>query len=220
VRYSQIASIFGGLTLAAMTIAPVKAATIYQVKSGVTSVYHDLPELSTIGINLSNPQQTIPPVTDNFLLGFKIAPTSNFKFSDANGFTPIAGTIEHFGTVLFNSNTTIGNFSIGYDPTRAVNGVSGFFLKDTVSTNTVLFDLSIPANSVAFNGKNLRITDVNLLISPELAGILNNPSLVGRLGGNARLDADVAAVPEPGSLLAIVLAGAALMANKRLSGYR
>lgn len=218
-RFNKLAAIISSTTVTFFTLIPVQAATIYQVNSGVTSVYHDLLELSNIGINLSNPQDTIPPVTDSFLLGFKIAPSTNFTFSDANGITPIAGTIQHFGTVVFNSQTIIGNFSIGYDPTRAVNGVSGFFLKDTVSTNTVLFDLSIPANSVAFNGKNLSITNVDLLISLELASILNNPSLAGVLGGTARLDADVAPVPEPGTVLASIFISVALMANKRSSRH-
>lgn len=219
-HFSQIAAITSSTAVAFLTFLPVQAATIYQVKSGVTSVYHDLPALSQIGINLSNPQNTVPPVTNDFLLGFKIAPSTNFTFSDANGFTPIAGTFEHFGTVVFNDQVTIGNFSLGYEPTRTINGVSGFFLKDTVSTNTILFDLSIPTNAVAFNGKNLSIANVDLLISPELAGILNNPSLVGVLGGNARLDADVAPVPEPGSLLAMILTGAALMANKKSNNLK
>lgn len=217
-RFSQLAAILGCTTAALVSIAPVPAkAAVFQVQSGVTSVYHDLTFLSNIGLNLTGTNNTVSPVPSNYLFGFKITPDTNFTFSDDGGFTPLSGTIEHTGTVTFNNQLTVGNFSVGFAPERAINNASGFFLKDTVSLNTILFDLSSPG-SVAFNGKDLTLAHVKLLISPELASILGNPSLAGVDGGTAQIDATVAKVaevPEPTSVLAILAASAALAATKR-----
>ncbi|MBD6616683.1 hypothetical protein FNW02_12790 [Komarekiella sp. 'clone 1'] len=215
-RFSQIVTILG-CTAAFISIAPIRAeAATFQVKSGVTSVYHDLNFLSSIGLNLTGTNNTAQPINSNFIVGFSISPDTNFKFSNIGGFTPLSGTIKHTGTITFNNQTTIGNFSIDLAPKRTVNHASGLVLKDTFSLNTVLFDLSTPG-SVAFDGKDLTLADVKLLISPEFATILGNPNLAGVLGGTARIDAQVfpdAAVPEPESLLATLVAGAALLATR------
>jgi hypothetical protein len=217
-RFTQFAAILGCTTAAFVSIAPVRAeAAIFQVQSGVTSVYHDLNFLGTIGIPLTGTNNTVKPITSDFVVGFNIDPATNFTFSDDSGFTPLSGTIEHTGTVTFDNQVTVGNFSIGFDPARAINNASGLFLKDTVSLKTVLFDLSAPG-TVAFDGKDLTLANVNLLFSPEFASILGNSSLVGVVGGIARIDATVAKVaevPEPASVLAILAAGAALSATKR-----
>ncbi|BAY23366.1 hypothetical protein NIES2100_31310 [Calothrix sp. NIES-2100] len=222
-RFSQLAAIVGGTTAALVSFAPVQAeAAIFQVESGVTSIYHDLSFLSSIGLNLTGSNNTVEPVNSNFIVGFGIIPDTNFTFSDVNGFTPISGTIKHVGTVTFNNQITIGNFFIDYDPTRTINNGSGLVLKDTVSLNTVLFDLSIP-ETVALDSKDLTIANVKLLISPEFASVLGNPNLTGVLGGTARIDAkvvSVAAVPEPTTVPAIVAAGVALLATKSVTKFK
>ncbi|NJM68758.1 MAG: hypothetical protein HC862_00275 [Scytonema sp. RU_4_4] len=217
-RFYQLPVILGGAIAALVSIAPIRAETAtYQVQSGVTSVYHDLSYLSSIGLNLTGTDNTVEPINSNFLVGFNIAPATNFTFSDVNGLTPILGIIEHNGTVTFNNQTTVGNFSVGLDPTRATNNASGLFLKDTVSLNTALFDLSAP-ETVVFDGKNLTLTGVKLLLSPEFAGILGNPSLAGVLGGLVQIDAKVvrvATVPEGANVLAILSVSAIVLATKR-----
>ena len=222
-RFSQFAAIFGCTTAAIVSIAPVQAeAATFQIKSGVTSVYHDLSFLSSIGLNLTGSNNTVEPINSNFIVAFGISPETNFTFSDVNGFTPLSGTIKHTGTVTFNNQITIGNFAIDYDPTRTINNASGLVLKDTVSLNTVLFDLSIP-QTVALDNKDLTIANVNLLISPEFASILGNPNLSGVLGGTARIDAKVApvaSVPEPATLPAVLVGGVALFATKRASKFK
>lgn len=216
-RFSQVPAILGGTIAAFVSIAPVQAQTAtYQVQSGVTSVYHDLSYLSSIGLNLTGTGNIVQPINSNFLVGFNITPATNFTFSDVNGLTPLSGTIEHSGTVTFNNEVTVGNFSVGFDPTRVTNNTTGLFLKDTVSLKTVLFDLSTPEKLV-FDGKNLTLSGVKLLFSPEFAGILGDSSLAGKLGGTAQVDAKVVRVakaPEGASLVAILSLSAIVLATK------
>ncbi|MFN6566146.1 PEP-CTERM sorting domain-containing protein [Dendronalium sp. ChiSLP03b] len=216
-RFSQLGVILGCTAVVCGLIAPLQAKAVnYQVKSGVTSVYHDLSYLSSIGLNLTGTNNTVEPINSDFIVGFDIDPTTNFTFSDTGSFTPLSGTIKHTGTVTFNNQTTIGNFAISFDSTRAINNASGLYLKDTYSLNTILFDLSAPEN-VTLNGNNLTLNKVNLLFSPEFAKIIGNPSLAGNLAGVARIDAKVVpanAVPEPTSTLAFLAAGVGLLVVK------
>lgn len=216
-RFSQFAVILGCTAVAFGSIAPLRAeAAKYQVQSGITSVYHDLEALRLIGLQLTGSNNTTTPINNNYLLGFDIAPTTNFTFSDTNGFTPLSGTIEHTGTVTFNNQTTIGNFSVGFDPIRTINNASGLFLKDTFS-QLILFDLSAP-ESVSLQGNNLIIDRVQLLISPEFANssLLGNSNLAGELGGLARIDAEVIStgIPEPTSTLALLAVSIAALKTK------
>ncbi|MEH1832692.1 MAG: hypothetical protein V7L29_11555 [Nostoc sp.] len=214
-RFYQFTGILGCTTAAFISIAPIQVeAATFQVISGVTSIDRDHEDiLKSIGLNLTGTNNTIAPIPSNYWVGFNIDPATNFRFSDEGGFTPLSGTIEHTGTITFNNQITLGNFSIGLAPGRTVTGGSGFVLRDTFSLKTILFDLSIPG-PVAFDGQNLTIPDVKLLISPEFATILQKPNLTGLFAGTARIDAEVAAVPEPDSVLAVLAAGAALLATR------
>jgi hypothetical protein len=214
-RFYQFAGIVGCTTAAFISMTPmqVQAAT-FQVVSGVTSIDHDHEDiLQSIGLTLTGSNNTVAPIPSNYLVGFNIDSATNFTFSDEGGFTPLSGTIDLTGTVTFNNQTTVGDFSIGFVPGRTVQDASGFVLRDTFSLNTILFDLSIP-EPVVFDGQNLTIPDVQLLISPEFATILGNPNLTGLFAGTAQIDAQVVAVPEPDSVLAVLAAGAALLATR------
>jgi len=214
-RFSHVAGILGCTTAAFISIAPmqVEAAT-FQVKSGVTSIDRDHEDiLRNIGLIFTDTNNTVTPIPSDYLVGLSIDSATNFTFSDEGGFTPLSGTIEHTGTITFNNQITVGNFSIGFAPGRTVENASGLVLRDTFSLNTILFDLSAPG-SVAFDGQTLTLPDVQLLISPEFASILNNTELTGLFAGTARIDAQVAAVPEPDSVLATLAAGAALLAAR------
>ncbi|WP_335037533.1 hypothetical protein [Nostoc sp.] len=214
-RFYQFTGILSCTTAAFISMAPIQVeAATFKVISGVTSIDRDHEDiLKSIGLNLTGANNTIAPIPSNYLVGFNIDSATNFTFSDEGGFTPLSGTIEHTGTVTFNNQITVGEFSIGLAPGRTVTGASGFVLRDTLSLNTILFDLSI-AEPVAFDGQNLTIPDVKLLISPEFASILQNSNLTGLFAGTARIDAQVAAVPEPDSVLAILVTGAALLASR------
>ncbi|MBD2679286.1 MULTISPECIES: hypothetical protein [Nostoc] len=217
-RFSHIAGIVGCTTAAFITIAPIQVeAATFKVESGITSIDRDHENiLRNIGLIITGTQDIVPPIPSNYLVGFQIDSATDFTFSDEGGFTPLFGTIEHIGTVTFNEQTTVGNFSIGFAPGRTIPNASGLVLTDTISpANPILFDLAAP-QSVIFDEQNLTLTlaDVQLFISPEFAQALGDSNLVGLFAGTARIDAKVAAVPEPGSALAILAAGAALLAAR------
>jgi hypothetical protein len=214
-RFSKFAGILGCTTAAFISIAPIEVeAATFKVISGVTSIDHDHEDiLRNIGLTLTGSNHTVAPIPSNYLVGFNIDSATNFTFSDQGGFTPLSGTIEQTGTVTFNNQITVGEFSIGFAPGRTTKDASGFVLRDTFSLDTILFDLSL-SEPVAFDGKNLTIPDVKLLVSPEFAKILGNPDLTGLFTGTARIDAQVAAVPESDSVLAVLAVGAALLATR------
>ncbi|MCC5627594.1 hypothetical protein LC613_05290 [Nostoc sphaeroides CHAB 2801] len=214
-RFFQFSGILACTTAAFISVAPIQVeAATFKVISGVTSIDHDHEDiLRSIGLILTGSNNTVAPIPSNYLVGFNIEPASNFTFSDEGGFTPLSGTIENTGTVTFNNQITVGDFSIGFAPGRTVKDASGFVLRDTYSLNTILFDLSLP-EPVVFDNQNLTIPDVKLLVSPEFANILQKPELTGSFAGTARIDAEVAAVPEPDSVLAVLAVGAALLATR------
>lgn len=120
---------------------------------------------------------------------------------------PFSGTIEHTGSVFFNSDTVeVGDFKIGFDINRVGGAKSGFFVESTTGVAAILFDTEVVALQSA-DDKLLDLT-VNLLVSPEFAGFLqtNNlatSDLTGADVGDARV---FAAVPEPASLVAVAVA--------------
>ncbi len=94
---------------------------------------------------------------------------------------------------VFETETTpldVGNFSIGFDPSRVTETASGFFVADTVSVNAPLFDISNPDVLEVEDGV-LEISGADLLVSPELAAVLGDESLTGADVGDARIDAAV-----------------------------
>jgi hypothetical protein len=214
-HFSQFAGIVGCTIAAFISITPIQVeAATFKVISGVTSIDRDHEDiLKSIGLTLTGSNNTVAPIPSNYLVGFDIDSATNFTFSDEGGFTPLSGTIEQTGTVTFNKQITVGEFSIGFAPGRTVKDASGVVLRDTFSLDTILFDLSI-SEPVAFDGQNLTIPDVKLLVSPEFAKILQKPELTGLFAGTARIDAQVAAVPEPDSVLAVLAVGAALLATR------
>lgn len=215
---SQQSTIFGVATAALVSIVamPEQAqAATFTLESGITSVFLDLPTLQSVGLNLTGANNTVPPVSGDFLVGFPITPATTFTFSTDGGFAPVSGTIEHTGSVTFNNALTVGNFSIGFDPTRAVGNASGFFVRDTIATGAALFDVATPA-SLAFSEDTLKLDiTADLLVSPELAGVLGNSGLAGAEVGAASINGE--AVPEPTTILGALAAGSFLTARRRFS---
>jgi hypothetical protein len=216
-KFSPLSVVMGLTTATVMSTvimpAPAKAAT-FQLASGVTSVFLDLPTLESVGLTLTGANDTVPPVSSAYLVGFPITPATDFKFSfDAAGFAPVGGTIEHTGSVTFNDVLKLGNFSIGFDPGRASAIASGFFVKDTITTGAILFDVAAPS-SLSFDDKTLKLDLVaDLLVSPELAGVLENPALIGAEIGAASING--AAVPEPTTIIGALAAGGLITAARR-----
>jgi hypothetical protein len=158
------------------------------LRGGTTSVFLDTATLASVGLELSGANTPGRPASSDFLVGFPILPSTDFKYA-ASPFAPVSGTIRHTGTVSFANGLTVGNFDIGFDPARAVNGATGFFVRNTVGAlaGAVLFDVAAPAN-VNASVNNLNVGRANLLVSPELAGVLGNAALTGAVVGAARID--------------------------------
>ncbi|NJL10759.1 MAG: PEP-CTERM sorting domain-containing protein, partial [Calothrix sp. SM1_7_51] len=226
-QHNRLTTTLGLVTTAviATLVVPVQArASNLQVNSGVTSVFLDEPLLESVGLDLTGASNTVSPSSD-FLVGFNIAPNTNFTFNNNNGFSLIGGSIEHSGSVTFNDALTVGNFSIGFDQSRASGSASGFFVKDTITTNAVLFDIANIAPAV--NGNNLQING-DLLVSQELAGVLNNQTLRGAAVGRAQTNATTITtttvptssnqstrVPEPTSALGFLAVGVGMITLRK-----
>ena len=164
-----------------------------RVDGGKTSVELDVALLeSAADLRLTSANGTARPAPGDFQVAFKILHNSDFTFDQGVGFTPLSGRIEHRGTVGFNEDTAepivVGNFSIGFDATRAQQEASGFFVEDTVAGLGVLFDVGAPGTVDASDGR-LTIADADLLVSPELAAVLGKPALAGAVVGAAQIDA-------------------------------
>lgn len=212
-----------GLAAAALASLPTQAqATTFEVDSGVTSVFLDLPLLeSGAGLFLTGTENTVDPAEDPFQVGFNILPETDFSFSDEGGFTFLGGTIEHEGTITFNDSVTVGDFSIGFNADRIddTTAASGFFVQDTATLGAVLFDLTNVVPELAGDAATL---NGDLLVSPEFADFLGDASLTGVEVGAAQTNATVAEataqdVPEPMSLLGLLAVGGALVAYRRRS---
>lgn len=210
-------AVFGVATAAIVSIVALPETAIaatFVLETGVTSVFLDLPTLQSVGLNLTGAASVVDPVSSAFLVGFPITPATNFTFTTNGGFAPVSGTIEHSGSVTFNNALTVGNFSIGFDPTRAVGNASGFFVRDTITTGAALFDVATPT-SLLFDESTLKLDlTADLLVSPELAGVLGNTGLAGAEIGAASING--AAVPEPATMLGALAAGGFLAARRRL----
>ena len=168
--------------------------SIFEVESGVTSVFLDLPLLETAaGLTLVGTDSDAEPFSEAFQVGFAITEDTDFSFS-APPFTPLSGAIAHSGTItlgLGGAEATIGEFSIGFDPNRVSETASGFFVADTLEDPLgleILFDLSAPS-AAAVSGDELEISGTDLLLAPELANALGMVDLAGVDVGDARLDA-------------------------------
>jgi hypothetical protein len=188
----------GALALALSTHANAALVT-----GGQTSVALDLQLLESVGLTLTG--VTGPVIIPGELMGSVAFPinardaaapalATTFEFTPGT-VAPFSGTIEHSGGVIFNETATdpgitVGNFTIGF------NGTNFFDIANLVI--------------LAATDSLLRATG-DLLVSTQLAGVLGNANLAGVDVG----DALVNAVPEPGALALILVAGLALVAATR-----
>lgn len=188
------------------SFALASQANAVPVTGGQTNVLLDVPLLSSVGLVLSGVGG--PVIAPGNLGADSVAFPINARDADAPAlattfmYTPVSlapfsGTIEHSGTVLFNDDSLeVGNFTIGFDAARVSDLASGFFVADNVTFAGVpLFDVGIPSALSATT--DMLMIAANLLVSPELAGVLQNIGLSGVDVGDALVEA--VAVPEPGT---------------------
>ena len=181
---------------------PGQAPETATVESGVTSVFLDFPLLEEVaGLTLVGADSEAEPFSDDFLVGFAITDETDFTYA-IDPFAPVSGTIEHSGTItlgLGGAEATIGEFSIGFDPSRVTDTASGFFVADTLDDPLgleILFDIGNPG-AVASAADSLVISDADLLLSPELAAALGLADLAGADVGDARIDTPAEDTPPP-----------------------
>ncbi len=228
-RIAPISALLG-LTAFVAVSAPLSAqaaALTYQLDSGITSVNLDTALLSSVGLTLTGAQEVGTPAP-GFAVGFDILPRSTdpdilgtsftFSFDSVTGaFAPLAGTIEHSGSVLFevapslaqSSPLQVGDFSIGFE--------DGFFLRDEFSTGLRLFDLAV--GDLSLEDGELTVSKVDLLVSEQFSDALvaaGAPAPInGVKVGSAQINAQASKVPEPGTLLAILAAASTALVLKR-----
>jgi len=115
---------------------------------------------------------------------------------------PAVGTIEVDGSVFLDSTNPalgvgpveIGDFSIGYDLSRASPTRSGMFVESTVGTQIVLFDIGVLGlnfNNFVATESELRV-ESELLVSNELADLLGNATAAGTVIGQFSADSTAA----------------------------
>ncbi len=138
---------------------------------------------------------------------------TTFSYDSSDFLGTFGGTIEHTGSVFFNNGTVeVGNFTIGFDAARVGDNRSGFFVESTTGIAAILFDVAAPSQLDA-TGSSLTIA-ADLLVSAEFAGFLVDNSLASSdLTGADVGDALVQAVPTPGGVAMLGLAG--LVAARR-----
>jgi hypothetical protein len=187
------------------------------LETGKTSVALDLGLLANVGLVFEG-------VSDDVIVPGHIEDSVAFRINsrtatdplrpttfiyDSDNFLPFSGTIEHQGSVFFEGDPDpleVGNFSIGFDDSRVVSSTtSGFFVESTVGLAAILFDIA-PPTELTTSDSALTIGG-DLLVSPELAGVLGNEELIYVDVGDALVEGRVP-VPTTLALLAVGLAAA------------
>ncbi len=218
---TRLAIVFSSV-LSLVACPEVARAQQVDVEGGQTSVLLDTAALeSAAGLTISS---TGGPVIAPGNLGaasvaFPInsrtgnLPTT-FAYDPTDFLGTASGTIEHSGSVLFNSDAIeVGDFTIGFDAGRATAPASGFFVESTVGIEAILFDIANPAVDPTPNDLEI---GADLLVSPEFAQVLIDNSLASsNLTGVDVGDALVEAiVPEPGSLVLLTAGAIAGLATR------
>ena len=122
-------------------LAPSANADIVTLNDGMTSVLLDTAALSSLAsLDLSSVSSDVmaPGALGAGSVAFGITPKTTFSYDPSDFLGTFSGSIEHNGSVFFNSDTVeVGDFTIGFDAARvgAFGGAaSGFFVESTVAS--------------------------------------------------------------------------------------
>jgi len=210
------------LTVIGAALGAAGTALAVDVTGGQTSVLLDTTTLSAAAsLDLSGVSgDVISPGTLPGSVAFGInsrtdSPATTFSYDPSDFLGTFSGTIEHMGSVFFNSDTVeVGDFSIGFDAGRVGGDRSGFFVESTAGIAAILFDVSNPS-TLAATASSLTI-GADLLVSAEFAQfLLDNQLATADLTGADVGDALVEAVPAPGAAALFGLAGLGIARRRR-----
>ena len=196
-----------------------------QVVGGQTSVVLDFDTLASaasLEFSSVSPDVIAPGSLDGSVAfginsrsaGAPLIPTT-FAYDASDPLGTLSGSIEHAGSVFFNSDTVeVGNFTIGFDAARAGGDRSGFFVESTAGLPAILFDVAAPAALTATT--SVFSVEADLLVSAEfgqflLDNQLASANLSGATVGRALVEGTV--IPAPGAAAALGLMG--LTATRR-----
>ena len=197
---AELVGVVGGQTNVALDfdlIAKATGLTLAGVSEGVI-VPGNLPDSVAFGIT--------SPLSESL-------PTT-FAYDSDDFFGTFGGTIEHRGAVFFDgaADVALGNFTIGYN-----GDLAAFQVGDNLDLGIALFDVAITKAAPAVD-----TFDVwgDLLISGDFAGLLIDlglPSadLTGVDVGDAWVEGLNQAVPAPGMLALLAVAGVAGTRRRR-----
>ncbi len=192
------------------------------VVGGQTSVLLDTAALSAAAsLNLSSVSSDVIAPGElgassvAFGINSRSASSLPTTFSYAAGLGSFSGTIEHTGSVFFNSDTVeVGNFTIGFDGDRIGGDRSGFFVQSTTGIAAILFDVATPSFLSATDSG--LVIEADLLVSAEFGQfLLDNQLSSTNLAGVDVGDARVNAVPTPGALAALAAVGLTASSRRR-----
>lgn len=212
------------LTVALFLAIPLSAqATTVQVEGGQTSVLFGNGALASLGLEITS---VTPNVTGDLgpnSVAFGINPRNAIGDAldttfiyDSPDFAPFSGAIEHSGRVQFNDSIEVGDFTIRAAGGRPA-GTSGFVVESTFGLTGILFDI---ANPIIEAFDNSLVIAADILVSPELAGILGNEAAAGADGGMALVAAHSTVVPIPAAawLFGSGLIGLVAVARRNKAG--
>ena len=193
-----------GKTLAAIalfTVLPLAAqATPIQVEGGETSVLFGNGALASLGLEITSVTPNVKGSLGPNSVSFGINPRNAIGDAldttfiyDSPSFAPFSGAIEHSGRVQFNGSIEVGDFTIRAADDRP-DGTSGFVVESTYGLLGILFDI---ANPIVEAFDNSLVIAADILVSPELANILELPEAAGVDAGMALVVAHSTVVPIP-----------------------
>ena len=178
-------------------------ATAVQVEGGQTSVLFGNGALESLGLSITSVTPNVGGNLGPNSVSFGINPRDAIADAldttfiyDSPNFAPFSGAIEHSGRVQFNGVIEVGDFTIRAASGRPA-GASGFVVESTFGLNAILFDIASPIIE-AFD--NSLIIAADILVSPELAGVLQDMNLAGADAGMALVDARSTIVPIPAAV--------------------
>lgn len=212
------------IVVCCLCILAPKAQAQSEVISGWSLLFLNTDRLDDLlGLELSSksPEVTVNGSGVNRFYAFPVNtrehPARPTTFAYTPNLSTFSGTIEYSGSLMFNNDSFMfGDFTYGYDESRAMHGNSGFFIASNSGIDMPIFDLDVPSRTSARSTFYQSIS--NMRITPEFATYLRDNGYadadrtyleVGKLEMSSQ------AVPEPGTISLLGLSCLATLRRRR-----